>query len=107
MTNSAWHTRLGYNIQLDRSQLSPFVMYTQLKGDDVTSADWDGGLQAMQMYVGSSDLIDAGLNWHFRAHRLRVGVHALYVTQEEMDGALLRQPVRAGWSGFLTLQVQR
>ncbi|MEE2786963.1 MAG: hypothetical protein VX589_06455, partial [Myxococcota bacterium] len=107
MTNQAWHARLGYNFQLDRSQLSPFAMYTQLKGDDVTESEWQGELQAMNMYVGTSDLIDMGVNWHFRAHKLRAGLHAIYVTQKEMDGTLLQQPVRAGWSGFLTLQVQR
>ena len=106
MSNRAYHARLGYNIWLDRSILSPFAMYTQLNGDDFSSIG-TSAVDDFGMALGTGSLVDAGFNWHFRAHKLRAGFHVIYAMTEDQGATAAAQPIRDGWSSFLTLQVQR
>ena len=35
----------GYNVDLDDSIFTPFVLVTELSGDDVTAEAWNGGVK--------------------------------------------------------------
>jgi len=106
MSNQAWHARLGYNVWLDKSIISPFAMYTQQNGDDLSTVG-TSSVQDFAMAVGTGNLLDAGVNWHFRAHKLRAGFHVIYAVTEGEGAIPASQPIRDGWTSFLTLQVQR
>ena len=103
--NQAWHVRAGYNIYLKQTVVAPFVLYTELKGDDITPDAWNNGTQGLGLFAGKGSLIDAGINWNFRRNQLQLGLHAIKTTLDD-DGPL-RQPIREGFSGFISLQAQR
>ena len=105
--NTAWHVRGGYNIKLSQSLLSPFFMYSQLATDNFGESFLQDGFAALQMFPGTTNILNAGLNWHLRQHRVRLGIHGLHVTTEPTETGKLTSPAREGWSTFLTLQVAR
>ena len=50
--NTAWHARLSYNIRLKDSMVSPFVLYTQISGDDISADAWgDDKIRALTSSV--------------------------------------------------------
>ena len=83
--NTAWHVRGGYNIELSQSLLSPFFMYSQLATDNFGESFLQDGFAALQMFAGTTNILKAGLNWHLRQHRVRLGVHGLHVTTEPTE----------------------
>ena len=100
--NSAWHIRAGYNIKLGSHFMTPFILYTQLKGDQLTPEELEGELGALKLYAGEGNLVDAGMNYHFAKRRLRVGIHGIYST---VSKETIRQPLRAGWSTVATFHM--
>ena len=105
--NTAWHARVGYNVDLDDSIFTPFVLVTELSGDDVTAEAWNGGVKGLGFFAGQGRLIDAGFNWHMRQHKLRLGLHTLFTQHNQEEGEPAKLPIREGMAGFLTLQVHQ
>ena len=99
--------RVGYNVDLDDSIFTPFVLVTELSGDDVTAEAWNGGVKGLGFFAGQGRLIDAGFNWHMRQHKLRLGLHTLFTQHTQEEGEPAKLPIREGMAGFLTLQVHQ
>jgi hypothetical protein len=95
----ARHLRAGYNWPLlgDKTLLEPSLLWTEMDGDETLS-----GAAAMKLFSGRGRLIDAALNLHLRAHKMRVSAHWIQATSER-SGSL---PVREGQTVLVGLQVQ-
>lgn len=104
-TNYAWHARGGYNIPLGHTVLTPFILYSELVSDDFDESSFDTELKAHRLYAGTTTVLDAGINWHLRKHRIRFGAHFLRTAHEPTTSGASRAAAFEGWSSFLTCQV--
>jgi hypothetical protein len=97
-TTYARHVRLGYNqrILAGKALLEPSLLWTEMDGDSALS-----GAAAMKLFTGRGRLLDAALNLHLRAHKMRVSAH--FIQAEKQDPGSL--PIRAGQTVLVGLQL--
>lgn len=104
LDNFAWHVRAAYNVKLGKRQLTPFVIYSELKGSELSQSEFeDADLSSLNLFAGKRQLTDVGLHYHLNKRKLRLGLHGIYSTGSDDD--LTRLPARTGWTGLLTLHM--